>query len=358
MFFSKKQTGISEEQVLQALRQVMDPDLHRDVVSLGMISDIGISGSKVHFKLTLTTPACPVKEKMEADCREVVSQIPGVGEVEMESTASVAASRTVAGREPVEGVKQIIAVTSGKGGVGKTTVSVNLAVALAHLGASVGLLDADITGPNVPLMLGLEDYQPTSNSENKIVPPKNYGVKCMSIAFFVDKDTPIIWRGPMLDKAIKQFLRDVDWGELDYLIVDMPPGTGDAQLTLTTATQVSGVLVTTPQEVALLDSRRGCAMFEKMHVPILGLIENMSYFLCPDCSSKSHIFGAGGGKILADEMNIPFLGEIPLDSAVREGGDAGRPITALDPDHRISQFYIAVAKQLAAQVSIKTLALV
>jgi len=354
--FLKKKDKVTAEMVLNALSQVMDPDLHKDVVSLGMISDISISGPKVHFKLTLTTPACPVKEQMESQCREAVAGIDGVQEVEMESTATVAGARDLVGKEPVEGIKQIIAVTSGKGGVGKTTVSVNLAVALAQLGAKVGVLDADITGPNVPLMLGVGEYQPTSNMHNKITPPENFGIKCMSIAFFVDRDTPVIWRGPMLDKAIKQFLRDVEWGELDYLIVDMPPGTGDAQLTLTTATQVSGVLVTTPQDVALLDVRRGYAMFEKMKVPVLGLIENMSYFSCPECHTATHIFGSAGGRALANEMQLPLLGEIPIDIGVREGGDAGRPITATNSEHPISRAYIAAAKQVAAQVSIKTLA--
>jgi ATP-binding protein involved in chromosome partitioning len=346
------------EQVRGALSQVIDPDLQTDIVSLGFISDIKIDGSDVSFKLTLTTPACPVREKLEAEAYEVVAKLPGVRQVNMEATAVVASQKQVKGREPVAGVKQIIAVTSGKGGVGKTTVSVNLAVALSQLGAAVGLLDADITGPNVPIMLDVEDYQP-AGKDNKIVPPENWGVKCMSMSFFVSKDTPVIWRGPMLDKAIRQFLRDVAWGELDYLVVDMPPGTGDAQLTMVQAAQLSGgIIVTTPQDVALLDARKGLAMFQQMEVPVLGFIENMSYFVCPHCDERSDVFSHGGGHKLADETAVPFLGEIPLDVAVRQGGDRGAPITATQPDHPVSKAFMECAKKVAAQVSINTLAAV
>lgn len=355
MFANKKST-LTAEDVRKALAQVMDPDLHQDIVSLGMISDIEVNLPKVHFKLTLTTPACPVKEKIETECRQIVSQLPGVEQVDMESTAAVASQRKVPGREQIPGIKQIVAVTSGKGGVGKTTVSVNLAVALAQLGARVGLLDSDITGPNVPLMLGVADYQPKAK-ENKIIPSENYGVKCISMAFFVAKDTPVIWRGPMLDKAIRQFLKDVEWGELDYLIVDMPPGTGDAQLTFTQATSLAGgIIVTTPQDVALLDGRKGLAMFQQMQVPVLGFVENMSYFICPHCQQQSDIFSHGGGKQLAEELGVPFLGEIPLDTAVRIGGDSGAPITASHPEHPVAQSFQALAKQVAAQISIAALA--
>lgn len=354
MIFGKKDK-LTEEQVIEALKQVMDPDLHVDIVTLGMISDVKIDLPKVHFKLTLTTPACPVKEKIEQECRDVVAKLPGVEQVELESTAAVAQQRKVSGREPVTGIKNIIAVTSGKGGVGKTTVSCNLAVALTQLGAKVGLLDADITAPNVPLMMSCEDYQP-QGKDNKIMPPENYGVKCMSMAFFVSKDTPVIWRGPMLDKAIRQFLRDVEWGELDYLIVDMPPGTGDAQLTLCQATNLSGgLIVTTPQDVALLDGRKALAMFNQMQVPVLGFVENMSYFICPNCDHQSDIFSHGGGATLAAELDVPFLGEIPLDLSVRKGGDAGYPICAQEKDHPVSQAFRQVAQKLAAQVSIQAL---
>ncbi|HIA53583.1 MAG TPA: iron-sulfur cluster carrier protein ApbC [Candidatus Melainabacteria bacterium] len=353
---SAQTEAITPEHVNNALRTVMDPDLHTDIVTLGMISDIKIEGGKVFFKLTLTTPACPVKEKLESEAKEAVAKIPGVTEVEMESGAAVAGQRRLpGGKEPVEGIRQIIAVTSGKGGVGKTTVSVNLAIALAHLGARVGLLDADITGPNVPLMMGVSDYQPVAK-DNRILPTENYGVKVISMAFFVNRETPIIWRGPMLDKAIRQFLRDVQWDELDYLIVDMPPGTGDAQLTMVQATQLSGgVIVTTPQEVALLDGQKGLAMFQQMDVPVLGFVENMSYFQPPGSNERFEIFGHGGGKRVAEAAGVPFLGEIPLDTAIREGGDTGAPITATNPEGPVSQAFIEIAKQVAAQVSIHAL---
>lgn len=355
MFGIKKEEKVTPDQVKGALSKVMDPDLHTDIVSLGMVSDIKIQSGKVAFKVTLTTPACPVKEKIESDAKEAVASLPGVKEVEIEMGASVATTRKVAGRESVPGIRQVIAVTSGKGGVGKTTAAVNLACALASLGAKVGILDADITGPNVPLMMGVDDYQPTAK-DDKIIPPENYGVKVISMAFFVSRDTPVIWRGPMLDKAIKQFLRDVNWGELDYLVVDMPPGTGDAQLSLIQATQVSGgIIVTTPQDVALLDGRKGLAMFKQMEVPVFGFIENMSYFQPPGSTERYEIFGHGGGKKLAEEMQVPFLGEVPLEQAIRQGGDDGKPITISAPDSISAKAFVEIAKQVAAQISIHAL---
>lgn len=350
--FGSKKTGVQEADVKKALSQVMDPDLNIDVVTLGFISEIKIEGSKVSFKLTLTTPACPVKEKMEQECKDVVLALPGIDTVEMETTAQVPNQRKNSDKEPIPGIKHLIAVTSGKGGVGKSTVSVNLAVALAKMGAAVGILDADITGPNIPIMMGVDNYEPTAK-DGRIIPAENHGVKCISMAFFVPKDTPLIWRGPMLDKGIKQFLRDVEWGELDYLIVDMPPGTGDAQLSISTATQLSGgVIVTTPQEVALLDGMRGLTMFQKMEVPILGFVENMSYFQPKGSSEQFEIFGRGGGKRLAEESEVPFLGEIPLDPEVRMGGDAGVPVSISDENSPVTQAFMSIAKQVAAQVSI------
>ncbi len=352
--FGKKNNKVTSEQVLAALSRVMDPDLNMDIVSLGMISEVKIDGGKVFFKLTLTTPACPVKEKLETEAKQAVSSIQGVEDVQMESTAQVSSRGTVAGKTSIPGIKQILAVTSGKGGVGKTTVSINLAVALTKLGARVGLLDADITGPNSPIMLGVADYQPTAK-DNRIIPAENHGVKCISMAFFVATDTPVIWRGPMLDKAIRQFLTDVEWGELDYLVVDMPPGTGDAQLTMCQATNLSGgVIVTTPQVVACADARKGAAMFNQMHVPVLGLIENMSYFEAPG-GERIDIFGHGGGKALAEEMEIPFLGEIALEAAIRQGGDIGVPITISAPDAPASLAFREIAQRLAAQISIAAL---
>lgn len=354
MIFGSK-SKITEAEVKKALSNVMDPDLHVDIVTLKMVSDIQIDGKKVHFKLTLTTPACPLKEKIESDCRAALMAIPGVEEIDMVTDAQVTGRGKVSDKEPIPGIKHIIAVTSGKGGVGKTTVSINLAAALTHLGAKVGILDSDITGPNCPLMLGVDGYNPKA-IENRIMPAENYGIKCMSMAFFVAKDTPLIWRGPMLDKAIRQFLRDVEWGELDYLIVDMPPGTGDAQLSMVQSTDMSGgVIVTTPQEVALLDGMKGLAMFRQMNVPVLGFIENMSYFIPPGSTERYEIFGHGGGKKMAQEYGVPFLGEIPIDIKIREGGDTGKPIVACEPDSEIAKAFIEVAKQVAAQVSIHAL---
>ncbi|MDZ4838241.1 MAG: Mrp/NBP35 family ATP-binding protein [Candidatus Melainabacteria bacterium] len=354
MIFGSK-SKITQEEVKKALSNVMDPDLHIDIVTLKMVSDIQIDGKKVHFRLTLTTPACPLKEKIESDCRAAIMTIPGVEEIDMVTDAQVAGKGKVSDKEPVPGIKHIIAVTSGKGGVGKTTVSINLAAALKHLGAKVGILDSDITGPNCPIMLGVGDYQPTAK-ENRIQPAENHGIKCMSMAFFVAKDTPLIWRGPMLDKAIRQFLRDVDWGELDYLIVDMPPGTGDAQLSMVQSTDMSGgVIVTTPQEVALLDGMKGLAMFRQMNVPVLGFIENMSYFVPPGTTERYEIFGHGGGRKMAEEYGVPFLGEVPIDIDIRKGGDTGLPIVVTNPDCEISKSFIEIAKQVAAQISIHSL---
>ncbi len=351
-----KKDKITTDQVTKALSKVMDPDLHQDIVSLGMVSDVKTDGGKVSFRLTLTTPACPLKEQIEADCRNAINEIPGVTDIDMTTDANVASRRRPSDKEHVDGIKHIIAVTSGKGGVGKTTVSVNLSIALSQLGAKVGLLDSDITGPNCPLMLGVDGYEPTAK-DNRIMPAENFGIKCISMAFFVAKDTPLIWRGPMLDKAIRQFLRDVEWGELDYLIVDMPPGTGDAQLTMVQATQMSGgVIVTTPQEVALLDGQKGLAMFKQMNVPVLGFVENMSYFQPPGSNERYEIFGHGGGRRLAEETEVPFLGEIPLDMAVRVGGDTGTPIVAADPNSPTSRIFKEIAKKVAAQVSIHALA--
>ncbi len=352
MFGAKK---ITEKQVLEALSNVMDPDLHKDIVSLGMVSEIKLDGGKIAFKLTLTTPACPLKEKIEADCKAALEAKSGLSAEEITITTDAQVRTPLNEKKSIEGVKHIVAVTSGKGGVGKTTVAVNLAVALSRLGAKVGLLDSDITGPNCPIMLGVADYEPMGKN-NRIMPAENYGIKCVSMAFFVAKDTPIIWRGPMLDRAIRQFLNDVDWGELDYLIVDMPPGTGDAQLTMAQATKLSGgIIVTTPQEVALLDGRRGLAMFNQMSIPILGFVENMSYFQPPGSTERYEIFGHGGGKKLAEDNNVPFLGEIPLDAKVREGGDKGNPVVNSDPESPIGQSFLSFAKQVAHQISVHAL---
>lgn len=344
---------VTEEQVRESLRAIQDPDLHRDIVSLGFVQNVKIQDGGVSLDIVLTTPACPVKDQMQDEARRIVGGLPGVSSVEVNMTSSVTSGRSQVRENYIPQVKNTVAVSSGKGGVGKTTVSVNLAVALVQTGARVGLLDADVYGPNVPLMMGIKQAPPQGKEEGKINPAENFGVKVMSIGFFVPEETPIVWRGPMIHGAIQQFLRDVEWGELDYLIVDLPPGTGDAQLSIAQLVPITGaIIVTTPQDVALLDSRRGLAMFQKVHVPVLGIIENMSYFSCPHCHERSEIFSHGGGRRAAEKLGIHFLGEIPLETAVRIGGDEGRPILVAEPDSAVARAYRELAGAMAAQISI------
>ncbi|MBI4550226.1 MAG: Mrp/NBP35 family ATP-binding protein [Candidatus Omnitrophica bacterium] len=341
---------ISEQAVVDALRTVEDPDLRRDLVSLGLVKDLKIEGDKVSLTIELTTPACPLKEKIKKDTEDALRAVPGVARVEIGMTAKVRSSLS-GGQERFAGIRNIVAVASGKGGVGKSTLSVNLAVALARTGARVGLMDADIYGPNIPLMVGLSAKPKTDGK--KIIPPENYGIKVISMGFLVPEDQAVIWRGPMLHGAIQQFLGDVAWGELDYLLVDLPPGTGDVQLSLSQTVPMTGALmVTTPQAVSLQDVRKGIAMFQKVRVPILGLVENMSYFICPHCSDRTEIFSHGGGKRAAESLGIPFLGELPLDPAVREGGDAGKPVVAADPASPVAVKFLEIAESLAQQISI------
>ncbi len=340
---------VSQQQVLDALRQVHDPDLKRDIVSLGMIKDIRIEGGRVSFRFVLTTPACPVRDQLEGQARAAVEAIPGVSKVEVSMEASVPRQRD-SGKKTVEGAANIIAVTSGKGGVGKTTVAVNLACALAADGARVGLLDCDIYGPNVPIMLGLKG-QPAAEGR-MIVPLEAYGLKVMSMGFLADEDTPLIWRGPMLHGVIQQFLYQVKWGELDYLVADLPPGTGDVQLTMVQSVPLSGgVVVTTPQDVALADARKGIMMFRQVQVEVLGIIENMSYFLCPHCGHRSEIFSHGGGEKTSQRYQVPFLGRVPLETELREGGDLGKPVVLLRPDSESAKAFREMARALAARVS-------
>ncbi len=317
---------ISEQSILQSLSQIIDPDLHKDIVTLGFVKDLKIEGGDVSFRIVLTTPACPVKEEFETTAKKLVSAIEGVASVSVTMDAEVPQGRGVANNVALPGVKNIIAVSSGKGGVGKSTVAVNLAVSLALDGAKVGLMDADVYGPNVPLMLGVGHVQPQVSLKGQLIPLEAHGVKIISMAVLVPPDKPMILRGPMLHGVVRQFLTDVDWGELDYLIVDMPPGTGDVQLSLAQLVPVQGaVLVTTPQEVSLADVRRAYAMFEQVSIPVLGVIENMSYFIPPDMPEKRYdIFGTGGGQKLADQFNLRLLGEVPLGMEVREGGDKRR----------------------------------
>ncbi|MDO8445783.1 MAG: iron-sulfur cluster carrier protein ApbC [Deltaproteobacteria bacterium] len=342
--------AITEQEVLNALKSVMDPDLNRDVVSLGFIKDMKIDGSTVSFKLELTTPACPLKAQLKAASEEAVRKISGVEEVVVDITSKVVPHRVEEKGDILPGVKNIVAISSGKGGVGKSTVSVNLAVALAKCGARVGLLDTDIYGPSIPIMMGVTD-KPEIRGQ-KMVPIEKYGVSLMSLGFLVPEDTAVIWRGPMVMKAVEQLLTDVDWGDLDYMIIDLPPGTGDVQLTLVQKVPLSGaVIVTTPQDVALLDVVRGINMFRKVNVPILGIVENMSFFQCPHCGERTDIFSHGGGEAAAKKQEVPFLGELPIDPEIRVGGDSGRPIVVEDPKSPQSRIFMEIAGKLAAKVS-------
>src|SRR3989475_1924795 len=345
----------TEQLVLDALRQIKDPDLHKDIVTLGFIKDLKIEGGRVSFRIVLTTPACPVKEQMEDAAKEVVGAIPGVTSVSVKMDAEVPKGRGLGDKVSVPGVRNIIAVSSGKGGVGKSTVAVNLAVSLALDGARVGLMDADVYGPNVPIMLGAAEARPEV-VVNKLIPIEAYGAKLMSMALLQPGDKPMIVRGPILHGLVKQFLTDVKWGELDYLIVDMPPGTGDVQLSLAQLVPVQGaVLVTTPQEVALIDVRRALRMFETVAVPVLGVVENMSYFIAPDTGNRYNIFGEGGGERLAAQYGVPFLGSVPMGIEVREGGDRGVPVVVGHPESPQAQAFRKVAEEVARQVSIEAM---
>jgi ATP-binding protein involved in chromosome partitioning len=350
--------SISREQVMDALRTVQDPELHRDLVSLNMVKDLRIDGRKVMLDLELTTPACPLKDTIRADVEQALRPL-GIDAVEIAWSSRI---RTTVGHQvqggaaPVlEGVKNVILVASGKGGVGKSTVAANLAVALARDGAKVGLLDADIYGPSIPIMFGVHE-RPTTPDGKHIKPLSAHGIDLMSIGFFVSPDQAMVWRGPILNGTIVQFVRDVIWGELDYLIVDLPPGTGDVQLSISQQLRVTGaVLVTTPQDVALADVVRGKAMFDQVKIPTLGVIENMSYFLCPSCSSRHEIFSSGGGEAAAKRLGVPFLGTLPLVTAVREAGDFGMPIVAREPGSDAAKAFLEVSRALAGRISVQAI---
>ncbi len=344
--------SLTEAAVLEILSQVQEPELGGDLVTRNMIKDLRIDGADVAFTIELTTPACPLKDEIEADVRTKMAPL-GVSSIEITWGASVRRAAPSQPQQLVPGVKNIIAVASGKGGVGKSTVSVNLAVALAQSGASVGLLDADITGPNIPMMMGV-DGQPKASDNNKITPLERYGVKVISIQFFVPEGQPIVWRGPLVGGAIQQFLRDVEWGELDYLVIDLPPGTSDAQLTLAQAVPISGtVLVTTPQEVALADVTKALAMLKRMSVPVIGVVENMAGFVCSHCGELTEIFGRGGGERFARQHDLEFLGGIPLDVTVRPGGDVGVPAVAQREPGPAAQALRHLASIVAARMSVR-----
>ncbi|HOW28130.1 MAG TPA: Mrp/NBP35 family ATP-binding protein [Elusimicrobiota bacterium] len=342
---------ITEESILKALSSVVDPDLHRDIVSLGFIKKLTISGRSVSFEIHLTTPACPMKEKIRSQAVEAVRTVPGVEKVDVTMAAQV--RRTIElTKDAVKDVKNFVAIASGKGGVGKSTVAVNLAVALVRRGARVGLLDADIYGPSVPSLLG-----PSASIETRkdgtILPAVSCGVKFMSMGFIAPGDKPLIWRGPMAHNALQQSLFRVQWGELDYLLVDLPPGTGDIHLTLVQSIPMTGgVIVSTPQDVGLTISMKTFRMFQSTDVRILGLIENMSYHRCPQCGHREEIFGHGTVSSMAHRLQVPFLGAIPLESRVREQADRGVPVVEADPSSPLSQTYFEIADRLAAAVSV------
>jgi ATP-binding protein involved in chromosome partitioning len=346
------ETNISQESVLNALRTVNDPDLHKDLVTLNMIKDLKVEDGEVNFTIVLTTPACPMKDRMKSEAYAAVSALEGVDTVNITMDSNVPNDGRSRGLLKLP-VRNAIAVASGKGGVGKSTVSVNIAVALAQSGARVGLLDADIYGPNIPTMMGVKKL-PAATPE-KLVPAEAYGVQLMSIGFLVKPDQPIVWRGPMLHSAIRQFLTDVAWDELDYLIIDLPPGTGDAQLSLAQSLPLSGgLIVTLPQQVSLDDALRGLEMFRQLNIPVLGVVENMSYLELPD-GTRMDIFGTGGGQRLAEQTGVPFIGSIPMDPNVREGGDNGKPVILSHPDSPVAQALKAIAEDLAAKISVAAL---
>lgn len=346
----------TREQILDALRTVMDPDLKKDIVTLGFVRDLELSPSgEVSFRVMLTTPACPLREQLQRQSEAAARSVPGISAVTVIMDADVAAARRAPMIENLlPQVRNSIAVASGKGGVGKSTVATNLAVALALDGARVGLLDADIYGPSMGVMLGVSE-KPMIR-DRKMVPIQAHGIQVMSLGFITDPSTPVIWRGPMVMKAVEQLLRDTDWPELDYMVVDLPPGTGDAQLTLAQKVPLSGVvIVTTPNEVALIDARKGLTMFQKMNVPVFGIVENMAYFVCPHCQEITDIFSRGGGQRTAAELDVPFLGEIPIDPAAREAGDTGTPVVLSAPSSAIAAAFRAMASRTAQQASIAAL---
>jgi ATP-binding protein involved in chromosome partitioning len=351
--FNKDKNGtVTEEQVLSVLKKVQDPDLRKDIVSLGFIRNLKIDSGNVAFDLNLTTPACPVKDQMRDEAVALVKGLAGVQNVDVKMTAEVRQTPQL-DKSSLKGVRNIVAVGSGKGGVGKSTIAVNIAASLAAAGARVGLLDGDIYGPTTPIMLGVET--PPKSVGNRMIPQDAAGLKFISMGLLVKSDQPLIWRGPMAHKALQQCLFDVDWGELDYLIVDLPPGTGDVHLTLAQAVPLTGaVIVSTPQDVGLRISMKTLRMFQQTRVPILGIVENMSYYICPHCNSQDYIFGQGGGKRAAEELGIPFLGEVPLDLAIRTQSDIGAPIVIAQPDAPSARTLRSIAEKVAAQVSIRS----
>jgi len=337
---------LSQEEILNALKSVKYPGFSRDIVSFGLVKEISAANATVNVVLQLTSPNPEAAAQIKTESERVIASLPGVRQINVEvrqPAAGTAPANPFANQNKVKGVKRIIAVASGKGGVGKSTCSANLACALAHLGAKVGLLDCDIYGPSIPLMMGVRQ-QPTVNANEQLVPPVAHGVKVMSIGLLIPDDQPVVWRGPMITKTIQQFLLQVEWGDLDFLLVDLPPGTGDAQLSLCQTVPLDGgVIISTPQEASLGVVRKGISMFQKVNVPILGIVENMSYFTTPN-GERVEIFGHGGGKEEAARQKVPFLGEIPIFTEIREGGDQGTPITVSAPNHPAGKAFIQIAE--------------
>jgi ATP-binding protein involved in chromosome partitioning len=339
--FFRSKNNVTESGVLKVLSQIMDPDLGKDIVTLGFIKNLKIDESKVSFSVELTTPACPVKDQLKEQCEDLVRGLEGVESVEVTMTAQVRQAYVAPSKLALPGVKNVIAIASGKGGVGKSTVTANLAVALAKAGAKVGLMDADIYGPSIPLMFGITD-KPMMEGDT-VIPVERHGVRVISMGFFIPEDQPVVWRGPMVHGALTQFLTQVKWGDLDYLLIDMPPGTGDAQLTISQNAPLSGaVIVTTPQQVSLIDARKGLKMFQSVQVPVLGVVENMSGF----------VFGRGGGQKLAEENGVPFLGSIPIDPRVVESGDSGTPVVESFSSSESGSAFRTLASRVASELSI------
>lgn len=348
--------AVTKAQILEALSQITDPDLHRDIVSLGFVADedVKFCDGVVSVRIVLTTPACPVREQMQAQAEELLNALPGVTKAEVTMDAAVRSTGAGRGPKTIEGVRNIIAVASNKGGVGKSTVAVNLALALKHYGARVGLLDADLTGPNVPTMLGIEaGFQ----ADTGLAIVERYGIDVASLGFVLRRGLPVVWRGPMIGTGVRQLMHDIPWGqdhELDYLVLDLPPGTSDASMSAAGEAPIAGaVIVTTPNAVSVEDATKAVSMFEKLNVPVFGLVENMSYFICPHCGDKTEIFGHGGAEAMADELGIDFLGSIPLQADVRAASDSGIPIVESDPDGPVAKAFGEIAQKVAAKTSVQ-----